>query len=519
MEPEQKLEIALTLEQMGVDVIEAGFPASSPSQAKAVRMIATQVKNSIIAVLCRLVASDIKTGAECLAGANRKRIHTFICGSDVQIGAKFRAVNVQRLEGESADQYEKRVIEARRRGDFSETIEQARARVLAMIRQQVPYAKSLVSDIEFSVEDATRTPREFLIEMVRAAIESGATTINLPDTVGYAQPNDYAQMFCEVMEALPEHQHVIYSAHTHNDLGLAVANALAAIKVGVRQIECTINGIGERAGNAALEEIAMNLRVRTDYFGIDHRLDTTLIKRASDQVVSFTGLEVQRNKALVGRNAFAHEAGIHQHGVTVNLSTYEIMDPAMVGIVPQRIVLGRHSGKHGVRSRLEDLGFHLDSETFARVFSAFMAIADKKNEVTDEELRALVGEEISPAPEYYQLEYCSASGGGGVTLPIAAVRIRVGDQAITATAHGDGPIDAAYRAIQQAIGFEVKLDQFRISAKSKGADSSGESVVVIADNGHVHIGRHVSTDIIDAATCALVRALNRMHHHHSSSGV
>jgi len=416
-------------------------------------------------------------------------IHVFIATSDIHINAKFR-----RQIGP----------------DFSESLEEARAKVLQTAIEHVQYAKSLCSLVEFSAEDAGRTDLAYLTKVVEGVIEAGADVVNIPDTTGYCLPWEFVKIIAHLKANVRNIDQVIISVHCHDDLGLAVANSLSALNVGARQIECTINGIGERAGNCSLEEVAMALKTRANGFDdLEHNLDTTVIYPLSQLVSNLSGLAVQRNKAIVGKNAFAHEAGIHQHGVIKDRQTYEIMNPEDVGLNPNRIVLGRHSGKHGVRARLEQLGYHLTEDKFIEIFEIFSKIADKKKEVTDEELSAIVGDLFSENKNVYSLDHLQVISGTNI-IPAATVRIRYSDQLLVGSAIGDGPVDAACKAISQAIGIDVCLKQYRIDAKAKGTDSVGEVLILVSENGNNFAGRGSSTDIVEASALAFIRAINRM---------
>lgn len=494
----EKLEIARMLARLGVNVIEAGFPISSEIQFRATELIAKEIRGPVIAGLCRAERGDIDACWKAIQFNPRPRIHTFIATSDIHINAKFR-----RAES----------LEQRQAGNFTETLEDARKRVLGKAIEAVSYAKTLCSDVEFSAEDAGRTDKEYLARVVHGVIEAGATTVNIPDTTGYCLPEEFYELISYLFGCVENIDQAVISVHCHNDLGLAVANSIAAVRAGARQVECTINGIGERAGNASLEEVAMILKVRSDLLnGANHSLDTKVLTPISRLVSNLTGLAVQRNKAVVGANAFAHEAGIHQHGVLNDRNTYEIMKAEDVGLDPKRIVLGRHSGKHGVSARLQQLGYTLDEAEFSRVFTAFSAVADRKKEVTDEELAAIVGDQVgATVDDYFILDHMQTLSGTGI-IPSAAVRIKVGgSNLVTASANGDGPVDATYKAIQEALGIKVNLSQFRIDAKATGTEAMGEVLVVIKDNGNTFVGRATSTDIIEASALAFIRGLNRMH--------
>lgn len=485
----EKLEIARMLSRLGVDVIEAGFPVSSPVQFEAANLIAREIDGPIIAGLARTVKHDIDVCWDAIKVNQNPMIHVFVATSDIHLNAKFRKKSGQ---------------------DFSESMEDVRARILETAVDHVRYAKSLCNLVEFSAEDAGRTNLSYLTEVIEAVIEAGADVVNIPDTTGYCLPWEYAEIISYLKKNVKNIEQAIISVHCHDDLGLAVANSLSAIQVGARQIECTVNGIGERAGNCSLEEVVMAIKTRANGFGeLSHNIDTTFIYPISQLVSNLSGLEIQRNKAIIGKNAFAHEAGIHQHGIIQDRQTYEIMNPEDIGLNPNRIILGRHSGKHGVRSRLEQLGYHLNKEQFDKVFEIFSKVADKKKEVSDEELSAIVGDLFFENKEIYTLDHLQVFSGTGI-IPSATVRIKYGEEVFTAACSGDGPVDAACQAIQQAIGIKVNLKQYRIDAKSKGTDSIGEVLILISENGHNFAGRGSSTDIIEASALAFIRAINRM---------
>ncbi|MDI3280721.1 MAG: 2-isopropylmalate synthase [Bacillota bacterium] len=473
---EEKVEIARQLERLGVDVIEAGFPIASPGDFAAVQAVARQVRGPVIAGLARAVKGDIDRAWEAIREAERPRIHTFIATSPLHMERKLR---------------------------------KSPEEVLAMAVEAVRYARSLTPDVEFSAEDATRSEPEFLARVVAAAIEAGATTINIPDTVGYTLPAEFARLLTYLREAVPALAEVTLSVHCHNDLGLAVANSLAAVQAGANQIECTINGLGERAGNAALEEVVMALRTRSDLFGVRTGIVTEQIYRTSRLVSSLTGVPVQPNKAIVGANAFAHESGIHQDGVLKDRRTYEIMTPESIGLPKSRLVLGKLSGRHALRQRLQELGYTLPEEEFQRTYEKFLALADRKAEVADEDLIALVEGEVVSVPATYELEYLHVASGN-TTVPTATVRLRRGEERLEEAACGDGPVDAVYRAIDRLTGVHTRLTEYSLKAVTGGKDAVGEVTVRIQDDGQVFIGRGASTDIIEASARAYLHALNKL---------
>jgi 2-isopropylmalate synthase len=470
----EKVEIAEQLARLGVDVLEAGFPISGEGEFDAVREIATSVRGPVIAALARVTPGDIDRAAEALAGAERWRIHTFISTSQIHMQDMLRM---------SGDQ------------------------VLEAIREGVKLAVGHTEDVEFSAQDATRTELDFLLECFKVAVDAGATTINVPDTVGYAMPHEFGELVRTVREAVPDR--VVISTHCHNDLGLAVANSLAGVVNGARQVEVAVNGIGERAGNCSLEEIAMILRTRSESLGLGHRLNLKEIVRTSRLVSMTTGYSVQPNKAVVGSSAFAHESGIHQHGVLSNRATYEIMDPLEIGLEGNRLVLGKHSGRHAFADALGKIGIELDAEHLNRTFARFKELADRKIELTDQDLAAIVYEEIgSTEADVFVLE--SLQVGGGTHLsPTATVRLRKGDEMIEDSAMGDGMIDAACGAIQRAAGVEARLVNFNVSSVTGGTDALGDVVVQVDVGGRRVTGRGVSVDVVEASARAFLAAINR----------
>ena len=473
----EKLEIAHQLARLGVDVIEAGFPISSPGDFEAVQAIAREVHGPVIAGLARAHAADIERAAEAVRDAGRPRIHTFISTSDIHI---------------------------------EHQLQSTREDVLGQARAAVAHAKSFVDDVEFSPMDATRADVEFTAEVVAAAIEEGATTVNIPDTVGYAMPDEYAAFLGRLYELVPPLRDVVLSVHCHDDLGLAVANSFAGVKAGARQIECAINGIGERAGNASLEELVMLLHTRADDVdGLHTGVQTREIARTSRLVSRLTGYPVQPNKAVVGRNAFAHESGIHQDGVLKERSTYEIMEAAAVGVDDvSSIVLGKHSGRHALKSALEELGFTVSGQALNTAFKRFKEIADKKKQVTAMDLEALVADELRSEIASYALEWFDVEASSR-RPPHATVAIRTPDgDVVQGNFTGDGPVDAIFRAINAATRREARLREFRIDAVTGGQDALGEASVILEIAGQSAAGQGVSTDIIEAAALAYVRALS-----------
>ncbi len=469
----EKVEIAEQLARLQVDILEAGFPISSQGEFEAVREIADGVRGPVIAALARTATGDIERAAEALKGAEHWRIHTFISTSDVQRESMLRMSHQQ---------------------------------VLDAIEDNVTLAKGYTEDVEFSAQDATRTELDFLLECFRLAVRCGATTINVPDTVGYATPTEFGELVWTVREDTPDH--VVISTHCHNDLGLAVANALAGIENGARQIEVAVNGIGERAGNCSLEEIAMIVRTRREHLGVEHGLNIKEITRTSRLVSMTTGYSVQPNKAVVGASAFAHESGIHQHGVLANRATYEIMDPLEIGLEGNQLVLGKHSGRHAFVDALEKLGITLDDGALNRAFTRFKDLADRKVQLTDQDLSAIVAEELGAADDVFLLE--SVVVGGGTHLqPRATVHLRKGEETIEESAIGDGLIDAAMGAIARAAGVEARLVSFHVSAVTGGTDALGDVVVQADVDGRRVTGRGVATDVVEASARAYLAAVNR----------
>jgi 2-isopropylmalate synthase len=470
----EKVEIAEQLARLNVDIIEAGFPISSDGEFDAVSEIASSVRGPVIAALARTTTGDIERAAQALKGAERWRIHTFISTSDIQMTAMLKMSNNQVLEA---------------------------------IRENVSLALSYTDDVEFSAQDATRTELGFLLECFRIGVEAGATTINVPDTVGYATPTEFGELVRIVREATPDH--VVISTHCHNDLGLAVANSLAGIENGAGQVEVAVNGIGERAGNCSLEEIAMIIRTRGKALGKTHNLNIREITRISRLVVMTTGYSVQPNKAVVGSSAFAHESGIHQHGVLSNRATYEIMDPVEIGLEGNSIVLGKHSGRHAFIDALDKIGVTLDDAQLNRAFARFKDLADRKVQITDLDLSAIVAEELGTVDQDLLVLESLQMGGGTQLQPRATVRLRRGDDVVEESATGDGLIDAAMGAIQRASGVEATLVSFHVSGVTAGSDALGDVVVQLDVDGRRVTGRGVATDVVEASARAYLAATNR----------
>ena len=491
----EKVEIARLLAAMKVDVIEAGFPVSSPIQLEGVARVCQEVEDVVVAALARATPKDIDAAAEALKEGRRVRIHTFIATSDIHIDGKF--------------------------GDprYGKTLEEKRRTILKMAAEAVAYARTFTDDVEFSAEDAGRTDTGYLCDVIAAVAEAGATTINIPDTTGYCTPDEYGALFQRIGErCLAGRDGIILSTHCHDDLGLAVANSLAGVRSGARQIECTINGIGERAGNAALEEVVMALRVRQDEYGVDTGIDARKLTTASKLVSTYSGFPVQPNKAIVGRNAFRHEAGIHQDGVLKRSDTYEIMNPEDVGQDGEGIRLGRHSGRHGLFSRLQKMGYVVKEEERDEVYQRFLNVADRKKEVYDEDLMHIVGMVHAQAPDqYFQLEQFQVVVGTD-SRPQATVTISIGKdrERRTDSATGDGPVDAIYRAIEHVIGTPFELKSYTIRSVTEGQDALGEVNVRVEYAGKMFPGRAASTDIIRASADAYVDALNHIELHKAS---
>ena len=479
MTGEEKLEVARQLGRLKVDIIEAGFAASSPGDFQAVKAIAEEVKGPIIASLARAHPVDVDQAWEAIKIAESPRIHVFLSSSDIHIMHQLR---------------------------------KNREEVMDLAVAMVARAKQYCGDVEFSPMDATRTNPEYLYQLLKAVIDAGATTVNIADTVGYAIPSQFAQLIKDIQVNVPNIHRATLSVHCHNDLGLSVANSLAAIEAGVRQVEGCINGIGERAGNASTEEIIMGLQTRGDYLKVSTNIDASQIYPTSRLVSRITGMPVQPNKAVVGENAFRHASGIHQDGVLKERSTYELMDPVTIGWPGNALVLGKLSGRAGLRSRLEALGYLLTREDLDRVFGSFKILADSKQEVTDRDLESLMAEEkrVSMEPITYALDHVQFSGGDH---DIATATVRVigpGEQVYSDAATGNGPVDAVCKAIERATGVTAKLDDFNVHSVTEGLDSIGEVVIRIEQDGHIFTGRGASTDIIVASAKAYLSAVNRL---------
>jgi 2-isopropylmalate synthase len=477
-----KLTIAKQLQKLSVDVIEAGFPIASEGDFEAVKAIAQNIEGPVIVGLARTLKKDISRAWEALKYSKRPRIHVFIATSDLHMKYKLKMKPDEVLQ---------------------KTVE------------MVTYAKSLCPSVEFSPEDATRSKPEFLYKVVEAAIDAGADVVNIPDTVGYDIPSEYGAFIKGIKDNVPNIDKAIISVHCHNDLGLAVANSLAAIENGAQQVECAINGLGERAGNAALEEIVMAIKTRSGCFHCETGIVTEEITRTSKLVSHITGMQVQNNKAVVGANAFAHESGIHQHGVLNCRETYEIMTPESVGLKKSLIVLGKHSGRHAFIERIEELGYkNLSKEKIDEIFKEFKDLADKKKHVSDEDIESLVKNEIFQVPEVFNLKYYQVSTGNAVTST-STVEIEYDGKNIKEASCGDGPVDATFKAIEKAIGIDVTLNDYFIKSVGYGKDALGEATVKIEKEGKIFSAKGVSTDIVEASGKAFINAMNKIHYESS----
>ena len=471
----EKLKVAHALKDLGVDVIEAGFPIASPGDFEAVRAVAREVEGPMIAGLARCTNADIDRAGEALKDAKRPRIHIFLATSAIHREFKLKM---------------------------------AKEEIVRRAQEGIRRAKGYCEDVEFSPEDAARTELDFLTEVVLASIDAGATTINIPDTVGYAVPAEFGATIRHLKQRVDGR--AVISVHCHNDLGLAVANTLAAVAEGARQVECTINGIGERAGNCSLEEVVMALKTRHGLFGLETGIQTRRLFPTSRLVATVTGVRVQRNKAVVGQNAFAHEAGIHQHGVLMNPATYEIMRPEDVGFSASNLVLGKHSGRHALRDRVEQLGCQLTDAEFEKLFEDFKVLADKKKEIYDADINALIEDRAQQMPALWEIESLHISTATGA-LPTAAVSIKNADgQRYQEAACGDGPIDALFKAIQRVTGSSLALKSYEVRSVTVGEDAMGEVAVEVEQAGYTHRGVFTSTDIIEASARAFLQVVNRI---------
>jgi 2-isopropylmalate synthase len=475
MSVEQKLKMAVALERLGVDRIEAGFPVSSPLQFQAVQEIAAALKKSTVVALARCVESDIDAACKALQPAKNKMLHIFLATSPIHRDTKLKMSKEQ---------------------------------VLAKIAALLEYASQYCSLIEFSAEDASRTEPDFLLEVIRTAIAHGAKTINIPDTVGYALPSEFGELIKMIVAVIPEIKDIDLSVHCHNDLGLAVANSLAAVQNGATQVEVTLNGIGERAGNCSLEELVMTLNVRQDMLKLNTGIKAELLYSASRLLMAMTGLIIPRNKPVFGDNAFAHESGIHQDGVIKNRDTYEIMRPQSIGRSLETLVMGRHSGKHAFKKKLEQYGVHLNAEQFERAFQQFTILADKKKEVYDEDIFEIAATILGRVTPGFQLIYFHAFTGNSI-LPTATVKIRKEGEDLLASSTGDGPVDALFQAIEAAVKIQCKLREYTIQAIGSGQDAQGHVNLRLEIAGQEYTGRHSSPDIIEASATAFINAVNR----------
>jgi 2-isopropylmalate synthase len=476
MNLEEKVMIAKQLARLGVDIIEAGFAYSSPGDFEAVRQIARQVEGPTICSLARARPEDIDRAWEALKGAPKARIHTFLSTSDIHLKHQFRMTRKEAL---------KRAVE------------------------MVERARGYVKDVEFSPMDASRSDVNYLCEVLEAVIAAGAGTVNIPDTVGYATPQEFGQLIATIRKKVKNSKKAVISVHCHNDLGVAVANSLAAIAAGAGQVECTVNGIGERAGNASMEEIVMGLRTRKDFYKADTRIRTEEIAKTSRLVSKITGMVVQPNKAIVGANAFAHTSGIHQDGLLKEKSTYEIMRPESIGLGQMQLVMGKLSGRHAFRKRLEDLGYKLTDEEVNQAFDRFKRLADQKKEIFEEDLETILSEQIRRIPERYVLKTLFAQSGTG-QVPTATVELEIDGQVMKQTGTGDGPVDAAYRTIAAMTGTKSRLLQYAVKAITGGTDAQGEVSVRVEDAGKTTSGNGADTDIIVASAKAYLNALNKL---------
>lgn len=473
----EKLRVASALRDLNVDVIEAGFAAASPGDFESVQAIAAEIKGPAICSLARCHPEDVAKAAAAVKDAEKSRIHVFVATSEIHRNLK---------------------------------LQMAKEEIIRRAVESVRLAREHCDDVEFSAEDASRTEFGYLAEVVQAVIEAGASTVNIPDTVGYTVPAEFAEMFSYLKNNVPDIDKIVLSVHCHDDLGMAVANSLAAVTAGARQVECTINGIGERAGNCSLEEVVMALRTRENFFGIGTQIDTTRLYPTSRLVSSITGMHVPRNKAVVGENAFAHEAGIHQHGMLKDASTYEIMKPEDVGLSRSNLVLGKHSGRHAFRERVEQLGFNLDDVELNRAFADFKQLADRKKELFDGDIEAIIMNAGDTTPGPWTLEELLISAGSA-SIASAAVKLSHSDgQQINEAAVGDGPVEAAFKAMERCVGFTMQLLNFEVRSVTIGEDAQGEVTVTVEYNGHSYRGNGVSTDIVEAGALAYLEVINRV---------
>ncbi len=472
----EKLKIASQLECLGVDIIEAGFPVASPGDFSSVSLVSRNVKRPIICALARAIPKDIEVAGRALKNAKRKRLHVFLATSAIHRRFKLK---------------------------------KAKEEIVRLAKLSIKKARNLVGEVEFSPEDAARTEMDFLCQVVEEAIKAGAVVINIPDTVGYSIPEEFGHIIKNLFQRVPNINKAVISVHCHNDLGLATANSIAGILNGARQIECTINGLGERAGNAALEEVVMAIKTRSSFFDFRTAIITREIYRTSHLVSTLTGIPVQPNKAVVGYNAFRHEAGIHQDGILKKRTTYEIMRPEDVGVTETKLVLGKHSGRHAFSARLASLGYSLKKKDLEKAYNSFIKLADKKKEIFDADLVAIIEEDVVSTPEIYHLEYIHTISGNR-TVPTATIRLKKEGRILEGASSGDGPVDAACRAMDKLIGIKAELADYSLRAVTKGKDALGEVMVKVKSKGKVVLGRGVSTDVIEASAKAYLHALNRL---------
>ena len=482
--PKEKLEIARQLERLNVDIIEAGFPISSPEDMESVRLISEEIKKPVICGLSRARIEDVDACGTALESAERSRIHTGLGVSDIHILGIF---------GDSK---------------YGNTLAEKRETAMSMSIRAVRHAKSITPDVEYYAMDAARTDRDFLFELFDAVIEAGATVLNIPDTTGYAVPEQFGSLISEIYARTSKHD-VRLSVHCHDDLGMAVANTLAGVKHGARQIESTMVGIGERAGNAALEEVVMALKTRKDYYGVETSVNTRELYKTGRMAADALGMGIPANKAIIGANAFSHSSGIHVDGVLKERETFEIMEASAVGAPESSVVLTARTGRHGVHHRLEELGYSFDGENLEKIYERFLKVADKKREVYDEDLIAIVHDEVHAFPSHYLLEYLHTTSGTG-TIPTATVKLKIGEKTVQGSACGDGPVDATYRAILSLAGSKVRLLKYEIRGVTGGTEAMGEVLVRLEQDGNSGAGRGVSTDIIEASAKAFVDGLNRL---------
>jgi 2-isopropylmalate synthase len=476
MNADEKLQIAKQLARLGVDIIEAGFAIASQGDFDAIKTIAAEVEGPVICSLARAKEEDIKRAWEAIKDAPKNRIHTFHSTSDIHLKHQFRVSREEAL---------KRSVE------------------------MVSLARSLAEDVQFSPMDATRTEPSYLCEVVEAVIEAGASTVNIPDTVGYTTPEEFGKLIRTLKEKVKNIDRAVIAVHCHNDLGLAVANSLSAVLNGAGQVECTINGIGERAGNCSLEEVVMALRTRRDFYGADTRVNAEEIMRSSRLVTKITGISVQPNKAIVGANAFSHESGIHQDGLLKEKSTYEIIRPETIGLHATKFVLGKHSGRHAFRTRLKEMEYELTAEETESAFLKFKRLADQKKEIYEEDIEALVSEETAKTPEFFSLIDMSIASGLNQS-PTSTVKLKVGDEVVVRMEYGDGPVDATYKAIASITGTESVLRKFEVKSITGGTDAIGEVTVTLEEDGRTVRGHGAHTDIIVASAKAYITALNKL---------